>query len=151
MIKKKKSKHSERIKKVKQPSAKQYKTRLWNLIKEWIRKKDPHECDTCGAKNLTGSNLQTGHFIPSCICGPELRYDPRNLRLQCMSCNCHRGGWGERFAEMLEMREGKEYVEELRRIQRQSKTTKVDWEYWINFYTQQLNELHGQTLPSSTR
>lgn len=140
MIKKKKSKHPERTKKVKRFSAKQLKARLWNIIKEWIRKEYPHECYTCGAKNLIGANLQTGHFIPSCACGPELRYDPRNLRLQCYSCNIHKGGWGERFAENLEIREGKPYVEELRRIQKQSIQVKVNWDYWINFYEQKLKE-----------
>ena len=126
---------------VKKTSAKTLKNKLWNLIKIWIRLKYEHVCYTCGAQNLIGANCQTGHFIPSCICGPELRYDPRNLRIQCYSCNIHKGGWGERFAENMELREGKAYVDELRRIQKQSKVVKVDYEYWIDYYTKLIQEL----------
>lgn len=72
------------------------KAKLWKLCKQIIFQRHGNDCYTCPSKNLQGSNCQLGHFISSSICSTELRYDLRNLRIQCFSCNIHKSGnWVE--------------------------------------------------------
>ena len=85
---------------------------LWMECKRIVRAREKN-CFTCEAKNLEGVNAQTGHFIPSLTCGAFLRYDLRNLRLQCMRCNIHGGGQGAISYERLMETEGQEYVDQL--------------------------------------
>ena len=85
---------------------------LWNECKRLIRERDK-DCFTCDAKDLKGANAQTGHFIPSSTCGAFLRYDLRNLALQCMRCNIHGGGQGAIFYERLKQKHGQQYVDQL--------------------------------------
>lgn len=96
----------------KTPEAK-LKQKLWELCKQYIRKKYGNTCYTCGKTGLVGSSWQTGHFIPSSVCGGFLRYDPRNLRPQCYRCNIDLSGNGSLFYRLLVEREGQEYVDEL--------------------------------------
>lgn len=101
------------IKKVsKQPISKLQK-RLWELCKQIIRAKYPHKCYTCGAQNLVGSNLQTGHMIAKASLGAYLKYDLRLLRPQCMRCNIHHGGAGAIFIENMRKIEGNKYVNQI--------------------------------------
>lgn len=75
---------------------------IWELCKQIIRKKYPHQCYTCGASNLSGSNLQTGHMWAKASLGAFLKYDLRVLRPQCARCNLFLGGMGATFyARML--------------------------------------------------
>lgn len=85
---------------------------LWNECKRLIRERDK-DCFTCEAKNLQGSNAQCGHFIPSSTCGAYLRFDLRNLALQCMRCNIHGGGQGAIFYENLKRKHGQAFVNQL--------------------------------------
>lgn len=84
---------------------------LWELCKQIIRKKYGNTCYTCGAKNLSAGNWQTGHFIPRSVCGLYLRYDLRNLRPQCYRCNISLGGNGTTFYRTLVDLEGLTYVD----------------------------------------
>lgn len=86
---------------------------LWNLCKEITRKNYPHSCYTCGASNLTGSNLQTGHMIAKASLGAFLKYDLRLLRPQCFKCNINHGGRGADFIENMRRIEGNEYVDKI--------------------------------------
>ncbi len=58
----------------------QNKKRLWELCKQIIRAKYSHTCYTCGAQNLSGSNLQTG-FATYFRMTPDTGYivDPTKL------------------------------------------------------------------------
>jgi hypothetical protein len=85
---------------------------LWKECKRIVRAREK-DCFTCGAKELVGANAQTGHFIPNSTCGAFLRYDLRNLRLQCMRCNIHGGGQGAEFYKRLVETEGQGYVDQL--------------------------------------
>lgn len=77
---------------VKTPSLRLLKKRLWQLCKELTRLHYGNTCFTCGAKNIQGSNWQTGHFLPSSVCSVEMRYSLDNLRPQCAACNIWKSG-----------------------------------------------------------
>ena len=54
-----------------------------------------NDCFTCPQKNLVKSNCQLGHVPwPRSILSPECIFDIRFTRIQCFSCNIHRGGMG---------------------------------------------------------
>lgn len=96
----------------------QIQKKLWvqckRIIRDIYKRGDgTYECYTCNQKNLTGSNCQTGHFIPKSVCGAYLKYDLRNLRIQCFRCNCNLSGNGAVFYRNMVEREGQEYVDEL--------------------------------------
>ena len=86
---------------------------LWKECRRIILSKYDNTCYTCGATNLCGSNCQVGHFIPSGACGALLRYDLRNLRIQCMRCNIHLGGNGAEYYRRMVEEVGQEAVDQL--------------------------------------
>ncbi len=86
---------------------------LWDLCKLIIRKRYGNSCYTCHARDLTGSNWHTGHFVPSAVGGAYLRYELRNLRPQCYNCNINLGGNGAEFYRRMVEREGQEYVDRI--------------------------------------
>lgn len=117
------------------------KKKLWAILSDYVRARDAYTCITCGTRG-EGSGIHCGHFIPSSICGLALRYDERNLAAQCFRCNIHLGGWGERFAEALERKHGKEFVEELRKARHTTTLEKdYDWEGKIKEYQEKLKQL----------
>lgn len=76
--------------------------KIWEHCKRIIRARYEHTCYTCGAMNLEGSNLHTGHMWAKESLGAYLKYDLRILRPQCFRCNMHLGGMGAVFyAQML--------------------------------------------------
>jgi 5-methylcytosine-specific restriction endonuclease McrA len=68
------------------------KEKLWQLCRQLIIKQHGTDCYTCPSRNLAGSGLHIGHFIPSSVCSTRLRYCLTNLRPQCYACNIHRSG-----------------------------------------------------------
>jgi len=112
------------MKKKKQPTPKQLKTKLWELCKQACREQYGNTCYTCGKTGLEGSGWHTGHFIPSSTCGASLRYDLRNLRPQCYNCNINLGGNGAIFYKRMVEREGQAYVDKI--FQDKQKTVKAD-------------------------
>jgi 5-methylcytosine-specific restriction endonuclease McrA len=96
---------------------------LWEHCKRIIRAryalKTPQnaperwECYTCGIIITNKCDAQTGHFIAKSVCGASLKYDLRNLRIQCMSCNVWKGGNGAVYYRNMVEREGQEYVDQL--------------------------------------
>lgn len=98
------------------PTIGQLQKKLWihcrRLIREKYKNPDgTYNCYTCDQKNLVGSNLQTGHFIAKSVCGSFLKYDLRNLRIQCFRCNCNLSGNGAVFYRNMVEREGQKYVD----------------------------------------
>lgn len=86
---------------------------IWDLCRKIIRYRDGTTCVTCGATGLQGSNQQTGHFIPDSVCGAYLRYDLRNLGVQCMRCNVRLSGNGALYYDYFRKSKGQEYVDNL--------------------------------------
>lgn len=95
------------------------KDKLWKLCKQITLKRHGNDCYTCPSKDLQGSNCQLGHFISSSICSTELRYDLRNLRIQCFACNIHKSGNWPVFEKNL-IRDGVD-VEYLKRRNEETK------------------------------
>lgn len=118
---------------------KRAKVVLWELCKIFVRRRDGDTCFTCGKKGLSGSNQQTGHFIPSSVCGGYLRYDIRNLAVQCYSCNINAGGNGAIFNQHLRVKYGNEFVDQI--FQDKEKTIKLDI-----IYVESLIEEYRQAL-----
>lgn len=58
------------------------------------------ECFTCGIISLW-KNMDCGHFVPRANMG--LRWDLRNLRPQCKTCNQHKYGEVKIFEKKLEL------------------------------------------------
>ena len=90
------------------------KAKLWQLCREITIKRDGSDCFTCPSKNLSGSSRQLGHFISSSICSTELRYDLKNLRIQCFACNIHKSGNWLAYENRLIKEHGQTYVDELK-------------------------------------
>lgn len=91
------------------------KAQLWTLCRERTRARYGNTCYTCGKTGLEGGNWQTGHFVSSSICSTELRYDLRNLRPQCYSCNINKSGNWLAYEQKLVRDHGQEYVDQLKR------------------------------------
>lgn len=105
-------------KKAKKKTPAQLKKILWELCKKLTRQRYGNRdgtftCYTCGRTILEASRAHTGHFIPSSTCGAFLRYDLRNLRIQCYACNINGGGQGALFYKQLVEDNGQEYVDTL--------------------------------------
>lgn len=115
-------------KKSKSPK-KKLEDKLWQLCKEIIRAKYPHNCYTCGAQNLVGMNLHCGHMWAKASLSNHLKYDLRVLRPQCYRCNIHLGGMGAVFFEKMQKEVGTKAMNAL--IKEKQITVKAD-EIWFN-------------------
>lgn len=87
--------------------------KLWEECKRIIRSRYGNSCFTCNKSGLAGSDWHTGHFIPKSVCGAYLKYDLRNLRPQCYSCNINAGGNGAIYYKNMVECEGQKYVDQL--------------------------------------
>ena len=103
------------------------KAKLWKLCRQLTQIRDGTRCITCGAIDLKGHHLHCGHFIPSSCCGAYLRYDIRNLAVQCSTCNIYRSGAGAEYLRALENKYSKEFVDRI--IADKSKVIKADVHY----------------------
>lgn len=101
------------------------KKKLWQEFSTFIKRRDGNFCITC-SRRAEGRGLHAGHFIPSAAGGILLRYHEKNVHSQCRHCNIELGGWGERYAEVMELKYGRSVVEELRALKYQ--TAKWDLE-----------------------
>lgn len=107
-----------KIKKVKKLTIGQLQKKLWEECKRiirdiYVRKDGTFICYTCDKKITALSDAHTAHFIPKSVCGAYLKYDLRNLRVCCMTCNVWLGGNGAEYYRRMVEREGQEYVDQL--------------------------------------
>lgn len=92
--------------------------KLWQECKRLVRARymtiQGHwYCFTCGRLIDEPAKAQTGHFVPSGACGAFLRYDLRNLRIQCYHCNINLGGNGAIFYKKMVEENGQDYVDQI--------------------------------------
>lgn len=81
--------------KIKASQLRLLKKKLEAAQKELVIKKYGSDCFTCSQKSLKGKNAHLGHVPwPRSILSPECKFDTRFTRIQCFSCNIHRGGMG---------------------------------------------------------
>ena len=124
--------------KTKKLTIRQVQKKLWEHCKRIIRdiysrKDGTWICYTCNKQITSKNDAHTGHFIPKSVCGAYLKYDLRNLRIQCMSCNVWGGGMGAVYYKNMVEREGQAYVDQL--FTDKQKSVKA-----IDRYLQQLEE-----------
>lgn len=124
---------------MKKPTVKSVKNKLWEECKRVVRNRyrvgdQAWMCYTCDRLIVVGSDAHTGHFIPSGSCGALLRYDLRNLRVQCYNCNINLGGNGAEYYRRMVKEVGKKAVEQLF-IDKQ-KTVKADIIFYSNLLEQ---------------
>lgn len=117
------------------------KKKLWDECRRIIRNRHGNTCYTCGRRDLEGSNWQTGHYISSSICSAHLRYHLDNLRPQCYNCNINKSGNWLAFEQHLIAEHGKEFPEQLKKLNRET-TGKM---YDILWYQDKLTEYQQLT------
>lgn len=89
--------------------------KIWKEVRRIILDRYKHECYTCGAKNLEGSNRQVGHMWSKATLSAFMKYDLRILRLQCYRCNINCGGRGAEFYARMLKENGQSFMDELER------------------------------------
>lgn len=136
----KKGQNTPKKRRKKTPLAKA-KAELWELCKQITRLRHGYNCYTCGTHS---DAPHTGHFISSSICSAELRYDLKNLRPQCFSCNIHKSGNWLAYEKNLIRDHGVKYVNELKRRNEKTKGQQFDilwYQEQIKRHTKELNKL----------
>lgn len=114
--------------------------KLWQLCKEITRKRYAHNCYTCGAVGLVGSNLHTGHMWAKASVGAYMKYDLRILRPQCYNCNINLGGRGADFYARMLNEIGEEKMAQLQRDRQVTVNAMEHYLKLINEYTELLKQ-----------
>lgn len=102
------------------------KKKLWKVFTTFIKARDGRRCFTCGRLIEPGKGLHCGHFIPSKVCGYELRYDEDIVHVQCYFCNINLGGFGAMYYVKMVEKYDQEFVNKIfkRFIKHKKKTEK---------------------------
>jgi len=109
-----KKKVVKRVKRKKLVPISTLKNKLWELCKQIVRIRDGNVCTTCKKFISKKSDMHTGHFVASAAGGLFLRYDIRNLHVQCYHCNVNLGGNAAEYYPALEKRYGRMFVDDIR-------------------------------------
>ena len=92
---------------------------LWAECKRIVRARYKRRCYTCDSVVRKKRDCQTGHVPwPKAVLGAYLKYDLRCLRIQCFSCNIHRGGMGAEAYKRMLAEIGHEAMEKLEQDRR---------------------------------
>lgn len=128
------------------PTLSALETKLDGIFSEWVRRSAADEggtveCVTC-RKLMFWKNdgAQAGHFIKRSH--RSVRWDPRNVHVQCVHCNKWRNGEEGQHSDYIIKRYGVEVHQELFRLKHQvCKHTRADLEEMIQSYKQKLAEM----------
>ena len=116
------------------------KEKLWFECRQLAAELYEHKCYTCGVELRWGSSvMQLGHFIPRSNCSQEMHFELRNLRWQCRICNQFKNGRWPEFEERLIKENGQEYVDELKRRNKETKGKTYPFTWYqekIEYYKQ---------------
>jgi len=118
------------------------KGKLWNLVREYILKRDDYRCVTCDRSRDQGNIMQGGHFQPVGLVGSNntLSWDERNIYAQCAYCNGIGQGQQVLMAEHIARVHGKKVLEELKA--RRFKIDPVkDWDKLTKEYEKKMQAL----------
>ena len=122
-------------------SKSQVSKELQKIVNMYIRKRDlkaGYGCITCGTKSTP--RWDAGHFR-SVGSAPHLRFDTRNIHLQCMQCNTFFGGAGREYSINLPERIGQKTFEELVSDQTPRNYTKTDLQELKMLFRKKIKEL----------
>lgn len=113
---------------------------LWDLCKEYIRRRDDGQCITCPTQKLY-QEMHTGHCFGK-KAHPFVRYEEINLACQCAGCNTFKEGEHAEFFAKIQELHGMEKAQELRLKAKSSmKLTIFDLEALIEEYKSKLSNL----------
>lgn len=132
-----------KIEKLKRPSKKELKNKLWRLISQYVRIQSAH-CFTCGIFIPDMRDRSTGHFWTR---GghPSVAFDLDNLRVQCTTCNNWKSGNLAEYAFRLEKDIGTERYNALRERAYQTRHFTIgDYEIMTKEMKEKLNSLTSQ-------
>jgi len=108
----------------------------------YIRKRDEKEkCISCGHNFVFGRQRHAGHYRPQ---GGHslLRYDERNIHVQCSICNNHKSGNLADYRINLIEKIGLDTVEELETMDTMKRWTVEELKEIIDTYKTKLKELN---------
>lgn len=116
------------------------KSKLWNLCKTYVRKRDMYTCQKC-EKHVDGMGADTSHVLGKGSY-PDLKYEPLNLKLLCTAC--HKFWWHDNPTEsgvwfQHKFPQRHKYLESIK-----NKTTQLrrpDFLQLIEDYKQKIKEL----------
>ena len=133
-------------KKSKKPTVTVLKKKLDTIFSKYIRLKDANalgfvDCYTCGVtKQWQKDGMQAGHFMSRKH--TITRWDERNVKPQCYTCNCHYYGRQYEFGLALNKEYGEGTSEELLITSKQTqKNNTNDLQDLIELYTNKLDRL----------
>jgi len=134
-------------KKSKKPTVTQLKKKLDTIFSKYIRLKDSNKagyvkCYTCGVSKLWQKDgMQAGHFMSRKH--TITRWDERNVKPQCYTCNCHFYGRQYEFSLALNKEYGEGTSEELLITSRQTQKNNInDLQELIELYTVKFEALN---------
>lgn len=111
---------------------------LWPLYSTYIRSKDADwrgyvACFTCGLVEQW-KYFDAGHCLPKGATGTVLKYDERNTKPQCKTCNQGKGGMRKEFEIRLKKLYGEGIIYELKRLT-EARLSYQDYKELISKYT----------------
>jgi len=117
-----------------------YKKKCDTLYSRVIRlryaKKGIAKCVTCGKKDHY-KKLQAGHYIPRNYL--SLRFDDRNVHVQCVGCNMFKSGAMDEYARFMVKTYGSEILDELAVLKNKKvKFSIFDYQEMIDKYSDEL-------------
>lgn len=118
-----------------------FKDKAWTVFSKFIRQREINEhglttCFTCGAVN-EWHQFHAGHYIPKSI-SLSLRFDERNVNIQCAGCNTFKHGNLTQYALALKRKYGENILEDLdrdRRLGEGFKISQAGYEEIFNKYS----------------
>lgn len=128
--------------------AKTARQRLENRVRYWCNKyvrlrdtvaKGWGYCCSCGKIVVNGD---AGHFIGKGFGGRSgVRYDERNINLQCRNCNRFHEGNKLEYRKFMLDRYGQDVIDELERLHRTRNYSLMDLQGLLLYYKQAYEEL----------
>lgn len=129
-----------KIEKLKRPSKKELKNRLWLLTSKYVRSQSAH-CYTCGMHLPEMRDRSAGHFW-SRGGHPSVAFDLDNIRVQCVVCNNWKSGNLAEYAFKLEKEIGEKRYSALRERAHQTKHYTIsDYETLMEDIKSKLSQL----------
>ena len=119
------------------------KGKAWKKVKEWCRLTG-NTCYTCGARDLTAHNWQTGHYQPVALVGSNNKkaWNENFIRPQCSHCNGAGQGRQVEFRKKLVKELGEEVVAQFdKEVQARKVDPVKDWQGVIDHYQELIDEL----------
>ena len=116
-----------------------YKKYAWTAFANFIKARDKYQCITCG-KVAKGWDMNAGHWLPGRW--NSLLFEETCVHAQCQECNQTLGGNSPAYYEFMLQKYGKEEMQRLRKIWRQTVVySKQDYKDIELKYKQRLKEL----------